>query len=291
MRFQLIEDNRKDYIRSGKNADDYAPGNQALGRNRYERRKRSHVLRSVAEMNRINMNELFKFDLLRVDVKVQGETDQYLVTVVFPGILEYLQKELAKNPALDLKAITSAVVAAFNSDDVRVHCTCPDFKYRHDYWLTQKNLNAGDPQNNPGKGIVNPNDTKGNGCKHVMLVLSNNSWCIKVASVIRNYCLYMQHHEERLFKEVMYPALYGHEYTGEEGVQQELGVDNDNNVVVDTSTELDSDECALDTSNEWAKTKNLFQKGHQGGIQFAKETPKQFSFDSLISDSETVHKD
>ena len=291
----LVEDSRKDYISKGKTADKYAPSNQHLGLRRYNRRTHSKVARSVAQFNKISMDELFKFDILRVDIEVQGETDKYLVTLAMPGVIEYLRNNLKDDDRLDSKTVYRAVMSAFNSDDIRVHCTCPDFKYRFAYWLTKKNLNAGEPQTDPGKGIANPHDSKGTGCKHIMLVLSNNSWVIKVASVIRNYINYMSKHEERLYKEIIYPAIHGHEYKEDDGIQQELTPNDNGDIIIDKSTALNADETALDAANKWAKTKNQFKKGNQSGIQFTnkrsdgqleftKDSPKLFDYDSVISD-------
>ena len=39
---------------------------------------------------------------------------------------------------------------------------------------------------------TNPNNELGAGCKHVLLVLGNTSWVIKVASVIMNYIKYIE---------------------------------------------------------------------------------------------------
>ena len=292
----LREDSRKDYVQKGKAADNYAPSNQELGKNRYARRTHSNVRKSVAQFNKISMDELFKFDLLRIDITVQGETDTYTVTVVMPGVIEYIRNNLRDDEELEAKLVYRAVMSAFNSDDIRVHCTCPDYKYRLHYWNSQKGLEAGDRQDDPGKGIVNPNDTKGTGCKHVLLVLSNNSWVIKASSVIRNYINYMAKHEERLYKEVIYPAIHGHAYDGDDGIQMELVPNDNGDIIVDTSKELAADETKLDTANKWAKTKNQFKKGNQSGVQFTKKNddgqlafttdkPKLFNFDDLISDS------
>ena len=56
--------------------------------------------------------------------------------------------------------------------------------------------------------MTNPNDTLGVGCKHIMLVLSNTSWCIKLASVIHNYINYMKSHYEKLYADIIYICVY-----------------------------------------------------------------------------------
>lgn len=222
------------------------------------------------------MNKLFKDNILDVNIEVVGETDTYLVTMSFGGFLDNLHDEL-KNDAdvIDLRKISRALTRSFNSDNVYVHCTCPDWKYRFAYWMTKDDINAGEPENRPSD-ITNPNNTKGTGCKHVLRVLSNNTWIIKVASVINNYIQYMEKHMQRLYADIIYPAIYQKEY--EEPVQLDM----------DDTDELSSDKDVIDISNKYATTKNQFQKGNEIG----KETrfkpkdsiKKQVSFDDLVSD-------
>jgi len=161
---------------------------------------------------------------------------------------------------------------------VVVH-NCPDWKYRFDYWATYNDITSGDPQHDPGNFIVNPNDTKGAGCKHTLIVLSNNTWLIKVSSVIYNYVNYMEKHFNKLYADIIYPALFDKEY--EKDVQLDLNLDN---VPED---ELDTSDTFIDTSNKWAKTKGQFKKGNKSGIRFASNKgPKQLDFDSLLDDEE-----
>lgn len=222
------------------------------------------------------MNKLFKDNILDVDIEVVGETDTYLVTMSFGGFLDNLHDELKNDTdVIDLRKISRALTRSFNSDNVYVHCTCPDWKYRFAYWMTKDDINAGEPESRPSD-ITNPNNTKGTGCKHVLRVLSNNTWIIKVASVINNYIQYMEKHMQRLYADIIYPAIYQKEY--EEPVQLDM----------DDTDELSSDKDVIDISNKYATTKNQFQKGNEIG----KETrfkpkdsiKKQVSFDDLVSD-------
>lgn len=109
---------------------------------------------------------------------------------------------------------------------------CPDWKYRMNFWSTVNKINSGAPENRPSK-ITNPVNDLGPGCKHVMLVLSNHNWLIKVASVINNYIKYFEKHKQREYADIIYPAIYGKKY--EEPVQIDImdsGSDN-----LDTSTD------------------------------------------------------
>ena len=223
------------------------------------------------------MNKLFKDNILDVNIEVQGETNNYIVTMSFGGFLDYLHDEVIRNDKLDLRTISRALVKAFNSNDVYIHCSCPDWQYRMAYFATVHDINSGQSENRPSN-ITNPNDTKGPGCKHALLVVSNNTWLIKVSSVINNYINYMKKHYERLYADVIYPAIYQKEY--EEPVQLDLDQD---------TVELDTNKDIIDKSNIYAKSKNQFTKGNEIGKETrfkSKSTPmkKQISFDDLVSD-------
>lgn len=129
---------------------------------------------------------------------------------------------------------------------------CPDFKFRHNFWATMSDLNSGEPEKRPSK-ITNPYNDLGPGCKHIMLILVNTGWLIKVASVIVNYVKYMERSRERLYQEFIYPAIYGKEYEGP--IQQDI-----------FGNELDSDKDTIDRANIEARKKG----------QFTKENPYQY---------------
>lgn len=253
---KLNEDSRSSLLTKSKRSD--------KGFERFKKRVKSRVANSVKEYNSIDMNKLFKDDILTVDVKVKGETDTYTVKISFGGFLELLHDQLRKNPVLDLKAVTRALVNGFNRDDVYIKCSCPDAQYRFNFWQTRNNINSGDPETRPSN-ITNPDDNLGSACKHVLLVLSNTSWLLKVASTVFNYINYMEKHYKRLYADVIYPAIYQKEY--EEPVQLDMFDDVDNK-------ELTTDSDTIDTSNKYAVDKTKFKKGNTQGIRFASNIEK-----------------
>ena len=276
---RINEDTRSDLLRRSKKADNYK--DQSKGRNRYERRVHSKLANSVREYNKLDMNKLFKENIVDININVNGETDDYTVRVRWSGILTSMQAYLKELDATEVnfRVVARALSDSFNHNDVYVHCSCPDATYRQNYWQTMNNISSGDPENRPSD-ITNPDDTKGSGCKHVMLVLSNLSyWQIKLSSVIYNYINYMKAHQERLYADIIYPALFEKEY--EEPVQ--LDIDS----VDEVEPELQSDEETIDTSNRWAVTKNLFKKmpkNDDDDRPIEIEGQKRFNFDSLESD-------
>lgn len=245
----LLEDRRQQLIAQGKRGKK----EKGDGKSRYEKRLSSRFSPSNRTYNNIDMDALFKNNILTVDVDVKGETDNYTVRMKFGGFLDVLQDQLRKsNNVFDLRTVIRALITAFNTDDVYIHCSCPDFKFRHNFWITMSDLNSGEPEKRPSK-ITNPYNDLGPGCKHIMLILANTGWLIKVASVIVNYVKYMERSRERLYQEFIYPAIYGKEYEGP--IQQDI-----------FGNELDSDKDTIDRANIEARKKG----------QFTKENPYQY---------------
>ncbi|WP_300924734.1 hypothetical protein [uncultured Clostridium sp.] len=98
------------------------------GKTRYQKRLKSRVASSNREYNKINMDQLFKQDILTIRIEVRGETDNYLVSLSYGGILDALRQELRhnNNETLELRNIVRALIIAFNKQDVYIKCTCPD---------------------------------------------------------------------------------------------------------------------------------------------------------------------
>lgn len=213
----LLEANRSELINKGKNGANYK--DTSKGKNRYERRLRSKISNSVATYNKIDMDSLFKRDILTVGIEVHGETNDYIVTMRFSGLMEELRNQLkSNNNKLEYKVIAKAMSRVFNSGDVNMHCSCPDATYRQNYW---QNKNGYGTMYEPRpSNITNPNDNLGSGCKHTMLCLSNLDWMMKVASVINNYIKYAQEHLQKLYADYIFPKVYGMKY--DKAVQQEL---------------------------------------------------------------------
>ena len=112
------------------------------------------------------------------------------------------------------------------------------------------------------------------------MVLSNNSWLMKVASVISNYIKYMEKHMPDLYAKIIYPALFDKKY---EPMSQ---YDMEDEIAAQQAEEepLDTEKDTVDISNKWAATKDKFKPGNQLGIKFAKNPKKQIDFDNLVSD-------
>ena len=174
---------------------------------RFKKRLNSRISTNSNDYNKIDMNKLFKQDILEVVIPVHGETDDYLVIISFEGVLKNLKESLSNNNQLNLRTIVRAITRAYSNEDIYIHCSCPDFKYRFNYWSTINRYNAMDPEMRPSD-ITNPDDNLGSCCKHCLLVLNRSAWILKVASVINNYIRYMKLRNRRLYDSIIYPALY-----------------------------------------------------------------------------------
>jgi len=247
----LLEDTRTQLISKSRSAGQYK--DQSRGKNRFERKKHSHIANQVKSYNQIDMNDFFKKDLLEVKIPVTGETNQYIVTIKLDGICTEIQKNIKNNKnKLEYRTIIQAITKVFNTSDVYVKCTCADFQYRFNHWSIVNNYGVDDSAHDPGpgKGIANPNNDKGIGCKHILLVLANCDWIMKVASVINNYIHYAEEHMQKPFLKVIFPKLYG--IQAEEMVEQDL---------IDDDKYLDSSVGLIDAINEYGKTRGRYKAG------------------------------
>ena len=267
----LVEKKRGELISKSKNADAYAPSNRSRGKNRWERRRYSQVMNSVRDYNQINMDAFWKGDILEFGVKVHGETDDYVVTVTFEKILDNLRDEVkANNDKMEFKCVLRALLRSFNEDDLYISCSCPDWRYRMSYQATKGQYNSGLPELRPSD-ITNPHDTKGAGCKHSLLVLSNTDWMMKIASVINNYVKYCKNNMARNYADYIFPQIYGVPY--KKAVQLSLFDDMDS----EYSGLLPSDQKARDDviamGMKGKDEKGRFQAGNE--YRFAKTRPER----------------
>jgi hypothetical protein len=249
--YKLDEATRNQLIAQSRNVRKYK--DTSRGATRMDRKKYSKVANAVKSYNEINMNDFWKSDILQVNIPVVGETDEYTVTIKLEGVVAELQKNVKNNQnKFEFRTVIQALTKVFNTSDVYVKCTCPDFKYRFAHHLIVNNMSVDDTSKDPGpgKGIANPNDDLGRGCKHVLACLANGSWMMKVASVISNYCHYLSEKKPDAFLKLVFPKLYG--VPADEA---------DQNGIVEDNEDLESGKDLIDVINDWARTRGKFQKG------------------------------
>jgi len=247
----LHEDTRTTLIAKSRNAGQYK--NQTRGKNRFERKKWSHIANTVKHYNQIDMNSFFKEDQLIVHIPVIGETDTYNVTIKMDGVVTEIAKNIKNNKnQLEYRTIVQALTKVFNTANVYVKCSCPDFRYTfaHRDIINKVSVDDSAADPGPGKGIRNPNDMDGRGCKHILLVLANGNWIMKVASVINNYIHYAEENLQKPFLKVIFPKLYG--ILADEMVEKDL---------VDDDKYLDSSKGLIDAINEYGRKRGQYRPG------------------------------
>ena len=248
---KLDEATRTQLVAQSRNVGQYK--DTSRGKTRFERKKYSKVANAVKNYNSIDMNQLFKQDILQVNIPVVGETDEYTVTIKLEGVVAEIQKNIKNNGnKLEFRTVIQALTKVFNTSDVYVKCTCADFKYRFAHHLIVHNMSVDDTSQDPGpgKGIANPNDDKGRGCKHVLHCLANGNWMMKVASVIMNYCHFLSEKKPEAFLKLVFPKIYG--VPADEAAE---------NGLVEDDEDLESGKDLIDVINEWARQRGKFQKG------------------------------
>jgi len=204
----LQEKTRHQLLQQSKDADI----TRSYGTTRYDRRNLQHLSASTSSYNKVDMNGVFRANLLSFFIPVRGETNNYEVEVLFDGILDAINRELKNNNwVIEYKVIYRAIIDAINKQDVYVSCSCPDFYYRMSYWASKDRYNSGKPQTIPAR-ITNPNNSKGAGCKHIMKVLADLDWAMKLAACINNYILYMEKNMPDKYYNIIFPAIYSMSY-------------------------------------------------------------------------------
>lgn len=131
----------------------------------------------------IDTTSVFTTNSLRVTCRV----GDYWDTVEMENILYWIQVEAEKNQnyQINTKGITAAIMNSIDGMDIKVDCTCPDFKYRFAYMATKLGYKYGKPENREAK-ITNPNDY-GSICKHLISMLNNKKWLQQVTSTVMDF--------------------------------------------------------------------------------------------------------
>lgn len=273
MWLRLNEDTRKQLIDKGKKSKNYKV-DRTKGKNRFARRVHSKVAGTVKDFNNIDMNKLFKQGILSVFISVKGETDDYKVGISFGDFCEILRSQLKEGEEVSIRHYVKAIMIGINKADVYVRCDCDDFKYRIAYWSTQGRTIMGQGENRPSN-ITNPNNDLGNGCKHILLVLNNTVWVMKIASVINGYVQYIKNNYENQYAKVIYPAIYGKEYT--EPTQGRFDDEERADNLIDTEDEIGK-------SVKFNKERTQFKKGNKQGIRFARSSKDPDQIDLVFDD-------
>lgn len=96
-----------------------------------------------------------------------------------------IEAEYRHNRQVNTQAITSALAEAIDNMDIKVDCSCPDFKYRFAAMATAGQYKYGQPENRPAN-ITNPH-SYGGLCKHLIGLLRDKKWLSRIVPRVMKY--------------------------------------------------------------------------------------------------------
>lgn len=174
-------------------------------------------------MTNINLHRLLDEDVVECYIPI----GDYVCTIVFGYVIENIVMELntMTNPKIDLQLVIRSLSRAYDESDILVNCSCPDYKYRFQYWASKYGYQAGQYQVVATK-ITNPKDSIGSVCKHLLALLNNKTWLVKVASVVNNF--FRSHPKEAYDKIFQYVETYNED----DEVYDEEELPNDEEVMI-----------------------------------------------------------
>ena len=213
-----------------------------LGRIEDKGRFKKRVHYHPRDFRGVNIRRFFENDEVIFSTRVENDHE---VIVKFEGALSELKNRLKlTGKTCTLRDVIVSLSKAIDDDhDIKVRCECPDFTYRFAYWATIGQYIYGTGQMEIPKYDRTNKDGKGSTCKHLLALLSNKQWLIKLASVINNYI--------RLNKELTYDYLY--ERPPEDDVdpnQMSLFDTEDEDDPTDNSTSQEDQEPTEDESDD-----------------------------------------
>lgn len=124
----------------------------------------------------VDIGEFLSTGTLLFRFEVRG----YDISIELHGLIDYLSKKLKGK--VNYKIIRRYLDMAIDKSDIKINCTCPDFRYRFAYTATEKGFKSGTPEVRPSK-ITNPK-LKGAACKHLLRLLNNKRWIRKYITLI-----------------------------------------------------------------------------------------------------------
>lgn len=126
--------------------------------------------------------------LLRDDtMTITCNVGKYYDTIQLMDVLIWIQMESEQNPAnqVNTKSITAALMEAIDALEIKVDCTCPDWKYRFAYQASVLGYKYGKLETRPANK-TNPKNY-GSLCKHEISILSNKKWLQQVTGTIMDW--------------------------------------------------------------------------------------------------------
>lgn len=152
-----------------------------------KKRYKKRLNYQVSNFRGVDLKQMFENDYFVFKTPIKD----YVCVIAFPGVFSELRNVVKSTNGsvkkINLQMVIKALRKAFDAtDDVKVNCTCADWRYRFAYWATQNGYKYGEPETRPSD-ITNPDDAIGATCKHLNLLLSNKRWLTKAASTVNSF--------------------------------------------------------------------------------------------------------
>lgn len=189
------------YIIDSRHGEDY----KTMPGNRYKQRMHIRTEGGNRVWYDIDVNRFFNLDEFTLHIPIIGQTDEYIEEIQLKNWLPILKSDIQKD-GFSVMAFKKSLTKAMRTLDIKCRCSCPDFKFRFDYWFTVFGDNPGVPETRPAK-ITNPQNKLGRGCKHLLFVLSNRTWITRIARIFFNYCFNLYKQNKPLFERTIAKKL------------------------------------------------------------------------------------
>lgn len=118
---------------------------------------------------------------------ITNKVGKYYDTIELEDILYWIGLEVdnSRDKKATVENVRKALRGAMDGMDIKVDCSCPDFRFRFSYQATVLGYKYGKPETREAK-ITNPHNY-GSACKHLIAMLSNKQWIEQVASTVTDW--------------------------------------------------------------------------------------------------------
>lgn len=205
---------------------------------------RSELLRNTEagrkeKSKRYSVNNSTEFEIHKGNLVITTFVGDYEQKIELTSFLDRLRNRVMSSEyyKINVDNIRTLLRNCFSDLDLKVSCTCADWKFRLAYRASEEGYIYGEKEIRPAEK-TNPKDTKGSLCKHLIRVLSNYSWLSFLSGVVYRY---LKNHVDELAKAFGIPELkdyFARDYNKKQQPLKEPQGDED---VVEESEELKKD--------------------------------------------------
>ena len=171
---------------------------------------RSELLRNTEKSRkeksrRYSVNNSTEFEIRKGNLVITTFVGDYEQKIELTSFLDRLRNRVKSSQyyKINVDNIRTLLRNCFSDQDIKVSCTCADWRFRLAYRASEEGYIYGEKETRPADK-TNPKDTKGSLCKHLIRVLSNYSWLSFLSGVVYRY---LRNHADELAKAFGIPDL------------------------------------------------------------------------------------